>query len=45
MITCFWSGIFLVDFNDVESMIGYVLGYWPDRKGFFITSADLSGNN
>ncbi|MCK4829015.1 hypothetical protein KA005_75530 [bacterium] len=35
----------VVDFNDGESIIGYALGYSPDRKGFFVTPADLSGNN
>jgi hypothetical protein len=34
-----------VDFNDGESMIGYVLGYSPDRNGFFMTPADSMGNN
>ncbi len=34
-----------VDFNDGEQIIGYVLGYSPDRQGFFMTPADLSGNN
>ena len=34
-----------VDFNDGESMIGYVLGYSPDRNGFFMTPADSLGNN
>ncbi len=34
-----------VDFNDGEMIIGYVLGYSPQRKGFMITPADLSGNN
>ena len=35
----------LVEFHDGESVVGYALGYSPDRKGFFITPADLSGNN
>ena len=35
----------VVDFNDGESIIGYALAYSPDRQGFFITIADLSGNN
>jgi hypothetical protein len=35
----------VVEFNDGESIIGYALGYSPDRKGFFITPADLSSNN
>lgn len=34
-----------VDFNDGENVVGYVLSYSPDRQGFFITPADLSGNN
>jgi hypothetical protein len=35
----------VVDFSDGESIIGYALGYSSDRQGFFITPADLSGNN
>jgi hypothetical protein len=35
----------VVDFNDGESIIGYALGYSPDRQGFFMTVADLSSNN
>ena len=34
-----------VNFDDGEIIIGYVLGYSPDRQGFFMTPADLSGNN
>lgn len=34
-----------VDFSDGESIIGYALGYSPDRQGFFMTPADLAGNN
>jgi hypothetical protein len=34
-----------VEFTDGESIIGYALGYSPDRLGFFITPADLSSNN
>ena len=34
-----------VDFLDGENVVGYVLSYSPDRQGFFITPADLSGNN
>ncbi len=34
-----------VNFNDGENIVGFVLGYSPDRKGFFMTPADLSGNN
>ncbi len=35
----------LVEFTDAESIAGYALGYSPDRKGFFITPADLTSNN
>ena len=34
-----------VDFNDGESIIGYALGYSAGRQGFFITPADVAGNN
>ena len=34
-----------VVFNDNETIKGYVLGYAPQRQGFFITPADISGNN
>ena len=34
-----------VSFNDGETIIGYVLGYSPDRQGFIMTPADLNGNN
>jgi len=34
-----------VDFSDGESIMGYALGYSPDRQGFFMTPADLVGNN
>jgi hypothetical protein len=34
-----------VEFNDGEVIVGYVLGYSPERQGFFITPADLEGNN
>ncbi len=34
-----------VEFNDGEIIIGYVLGYSPERQGFFMTPADLGGNN
>ena len=37
--------ITLTGFNDGETIIGYVLGYSPDRQGFIMTPADLSGNN
>ena len=34
-----------VEFNDGEVVIGYSLGYSPDRQGFFLTPADVNGNN
>jgi hypothetical protein len=34
-----------VEFNDGEVIIGYTLGYSPERQGFFITPADVNGNN
>ncbi len=34
-----------VDFPDGETMIGYVLGYSPQRQGFMMTPADSKGNN
>ncbi len=34
-----------VDFLDGETMIGHVLGYSPQRRGFMMTSADSKGNN
>ena len=34
-----------VKFLDGETVIGYTLGYSPDRQGFYITPADLKGNN
>lgn len=34
-----------VEFFDNEVIIGYTLGYSPERSGFFITPADPSGNN
>ncbi len=34
-----------VEFSDGESIIGFALGYSPDRQGFFMTPADLRGNN
>ena len=34
-----------VSFDDGETIIGYVLGYSPERQGFIMTPADLSGNN
>ena len=34
-----------VIFNDGEVIVGYALGYSPERQGFMMTPADLSGNN
>ena len=34
-----------VSFTDGETVIGYTLGYSPNRQGFYITPADLQGNN
>jgi len=34
-----------VEFFDGEVVIGYTLGYSPDRQGFFLTPADADGNN
>ena len=34
-----------MEFNDGEIIVGYVLGYSPERQGFFMTPADLEGNN
>ena len=34
-----------VEFNDGEIIVGYVLGYSPERQGFFVSPADLEGNN
>jgi hypothetical protein len=34
-----------VEFNDGEVVVGYSLGYSPDRQGFFLTPADVNGNN
>ncbi len=34
-----------VSFVDGEEMVGYTQGYSPNRSGFFITPADLGGNN
>lgn len=34
-----------VEFNDGETIVGYVLGYSPDRQGFNMTPADLESNN
>ncbi|MGD9051594.1 MAG: hypothetical protein PVG17_07070 [Desulfobacterales bacterium] len=35
----------MVLFNDGETVIGYTLAYSPDRLGFYMTPADLQGNN
>ena len=35
----------IVKFSDGESIIGYTLGYSPDRQGFFMTPADVKSNN
>jgi hypothetical protein len=34
-----------VRFLDGEIIYGYTLGYSPDRQGFYLTPADLGGNN
>ncbi len=34
-----------VEFNDGEVVIGFSLGYSPERLGFFLTPADVNGNN
>ena len=34
-----------VKFSDSEIIIGFTIGYSPDRQGFFLTPADLQGNN
>jgi hypothetical protein len=34
-----------VKFVDGEKLIGYTLGYSPDRQGFIMTPGDLAGNN
>ena len=34
-----------VDFSDGESIVGFTLGYSPDRQGFYLTPADAEGNN
>jgi hypothetical protein len=35
----------MVVFADGEQMIGYTQAYSPNRPGFFLTPADLKGNN
>lgn len=32
-------------FIDGEKVVGYTLTYSPDRQGFYMTPADLQGNN
>jgi len=34
-----------VRFFDGETVIGYTLSFSPDRHGFYLTPADLQGNN
>jgi len=34
-----------VRFHDGETVVGYTLGYSPDRIGFYLSPADLQGNN
>jgi hypothetical protein len=34
-----------VKFSDGEIIVGFTIGYSPDRQGFFLTPADLQGNN
>ncbi|MGD9367345.1 MAG: hypothetical protein PVH87_16725 [Desulfobacteraceae bacterium] len=34
-----------VKFLDGEIIYGYTLGYSPERQGFYLTPADLGGNN
>ena len=34
-----------VEFNDGEVVVGYSLAYSADRQGFFLTPADVNGNN
>ena len=34
-----------IDFEDGEKIVGYALSYSPGRQGFFMTPADLGGNN
>ena len=34
-----------VRFKDGEIIYGYTLGYSPERQGFYLTPADLGGNN
>jgi hypothetical protein len=34
-----------VIFQDGEEIVGYTLGYSPERQGFMLMPGDLSGNN
>jgi hypothetical protein len=34
-----------VHFSDGETVVGYTLAYSSDRQGFYMTPADLQGNN
>lgn len=34
-----------VQYQDGEEIIGYTLGYSPERQGFFMIPADSDGNN
>ena len=34
-----------VKFLDGETIVGYTMGYSPDRTGFFLIPADSKGNN
>ena len=34
-----------VEFLDGETIYGYTLGYSPERQGFYLTPAELTGNN
>ncbi len=42
----FWYGIKIrITFNDGEIMIGYISDYISSKRGFFVTPADIKGNN
>jgi hypothetical protein len=34
-----------VNFSDGEVIIGYTMGYSPDRQGFYLTPAETKSNN
>jgi hypothetical protein len=34
-----------VSFIDGETVVGFTIGYSPDRQGFYMTPADIQGNN